>query len=389
MKIAYDVRSGTKPEVKENHCLRCPLCGNEDHCIATHRRDRDRNWRWFIHCYAGACQSLEPGEYVREVAAAVGARNGFELLSDPLSFLAPDTSTTDQKRSRSRRQREQAWVPWADVRRWHDKLMDSWSPLEYLHSERGLADQTIRAHAIGYDGSAFTIPVILDHERCLVTNIKRRYWPGPAKDAKGGPLWKRGLARAASLYPDLPPGRSLLLCEGEFDALIARQHGLPAVTSTTGTSWAKRWDSLVKGRRIAVVYDAGDPTFRVAHRRAARLRSAGANEGLAGRTGPKLRCVKRVGSAGCSAPDQQDQQDEQNEEQQDEGLAIHHVPPPSDGRGRGALLWTHMTVPPRGYPGDGRGRAPCPHSANNHAGKQQDAPVSEAQPLRAALQAYI
>ena len=81
-------------------------------------------------------------------------------------------------------------------------------------------DKTIKGHAIGYDGSAFTLPVFEDRDRCLVSGVKRRFWPSPGQNGE----WKRGSGGSrARLYPDLPSGGTWLLCEGELDALIARQ----------------------------------------------------------------------------------------------------------------------------------------------------------------------
>ena len=71
------------------------------------------------------------------------------------------------------------------------------------------------------------------------------------------------------LYPDVPRARAVVLCEGEFDALLTHQRGLPAATSTAGTSWDPAWTGLLAGRRVAVVYDAGASwAYALAQRRA-------------------------------------------------------------------------------------------------------------------------
>ena len=73
----------------------------------------------------------------------------------------------------------------------------------------------------------------------------------------------------------------LLVCEGEFDALLLRQHGFPAVTSTAGTSWSPEWNRHVRGRQVAVVYDAGAFSLEIAERRAREFVAAGACEAWA------------------------------------------------------------------------------------------------------------
>jgi hypothetical protein len=71
---------------------------------------------------------------------------------------------------------------------------------------------------------------------------------------------------------------TLVLCEGELDALLLNQHGIRAVTSTAGTTWKPDWDRHVVRRRVAVLYDAGARSYERAERRALALVAAGARE---------------------------------------------------------------------------------------------------------------
>ncbi|HTX31735.1 MAG TPA: toprim domain-containing protein [Solirubrobacteraceae bacterium] len=257
----------------------CPVCGEASHLVVTRKPDHDGEPTWFLHCYSASCQALGKA-FLAELASAVGAPHGSWIKEDPLRWLDRDSAVSSH--ARPRRRGDEGWISFAQVRGWHDQLMDSWSPLDYLRKDRGLTVETIAAHLIGFDSQAFTFPVFADREHGLIRNVKRRYWPEPWKlDRNGKPVWKRGLARSASLYPDLPNGRAWLLCEGELDALLARQHGFPAVTSTTGTSWSADWNVLARGRRIAVVYDAGEASMKIAKRRAAQLRADGAADAWA------------------------------------------------------------------------------------------------------------
>jgi hypothetical protein len=60
------------------------------------------------------------------------------------------------------------------------------------------------------------------------------------------------------LYPDVPQGDVWVLCAGEWDALAARQAGLPAVTGLCGCLWLAAWNSYALGKRIGVLYDVGE-----------------------------------------------------------------------------------------------------------------------------------
>jgi hypothetical protein len=142
--------------------------------------------------------------------------------------------------------------------------------MRYLTRDRGLTLATIRQARIGYalrgQAAAFTLPVYAGGQ---LVNVRFRFWPHLFEPLNGMPTKIMGCrGHGAQLYPGVPRGRALLLGEGEFDALLARQHGLPALTSTAGTSWDVAWNPVLAGRRVAVVYDAGQSSYTVACARA-------------------------------------------------------------------------------------------------------------------------
>jgi hypothetical protein len=112
-------------------------------------------------------------------------------------------------------------------------------------------------------------------ERRELVNVKRRFLD-PAAHPKS-----MGLARPAALYPVHVFARGprvIVVCEGEIDALLLNQHGIPAVTSTAGTRWNPAWNVHVVGRSVAVLYDAGALSYEKAEERAKTLRVAGARD---------------------------------------------------------------------------------------------------------------
>jgi hypothetical protein len=145
--------------------------------------------------------------------------------------------------------------------------------VDYLR-KRGLTDKTIRELRIGYDGSAFTFPVI-DAEGRIV-QLVRRPWPVVPVSRNGKEIrYPVATGHDACLYSQPLPEDSWILVAGMFDATVGRQEGLPVVTSICGQSFRKEWLPLVEDRRIYVMYDRGEYVASVS--RAAKLREAGAD----------------------------------------------------------------------------------------------------------------
>ncbi|GHO45148.1 toprim domain-containing protein [Ktedonospora formicarum] len=120
--------------------------------------------------------------------------------------------------------------------------------IEWFHS-RGLSDETIRTARLGHNGAAFVIPVF-DAKLNVVTlryrndeEICGRYedeWEGDELvKAKKIPKYRGWTGcNEATLYPAWKFERDrsdyVVLVEGELDALLLWQHGVPAVTATNG-----------------------------------------------------------------------------------------------------------------------------------------------------------
>jgi hypothetical protein len=151
------------------------------------------------------------------------------------------------------------------------RLWSTPDALAYFRDERGLWNETIRSYELGIDETFYAIPI--RGESGALENQKLRS-RNPEARRKA-----HGLARPSCLYPihaiTVGP-RALVVCEGEFDALLLNQHGFPAVTSTAGTSWNPEWNRWVEGRYVATLYDAG--SYALAAKRASEFRSAGAKD---------------------------------------------------------------------------------------------------------------
>ncbi len=249
------------------HTGTCPVCGAEGKFDVTPRRYGG----YYIGCFSCEADGLTGGDLLREIAACVNAPGGGAIKDDPLHWLGDylDTQTATD--------REPAQLPTsAAIDGKHERLLSARDALDYLLGERGLTLGTLRRARVGWesDPPAFTFPIY--DARGELVNVIRRPWP----DAPPGEKYRGMFGRdrrngGVQLYPHPLPRGSVLLCEGLLDALLGRQHGLPAVTSTHGITFLDEWLPLVKGRRVAVMYDAGaEPTM---YRRVEALRVAGAD----------------------------------------------------------------------------------------------------------------
>lgn len=169
-------------------------------------------------------------------------------------------------------------IPLAEATHWSNDLQASPQLRAYLHYERLIPIETILRYGIGYDKerNCYTLPV---WEHGKMVNLRRYYRQLRPK--------MRGLAgRTTYLYPELPTDRDdwLLLCEGEWDALVARSHGLPAFTSTGGAcDWKAGWDDYFINKDVAIIYDCDDVGRREAAKRGRMLAGSPPYGGVAHR----------------------------------------------------------------------------------------------------------
>jgi DNA primase len=134
---------------------------------------------------------------------------------------------------------------------------------------RGLSKPTLTQHQIGYEAKTkrFTIPV--RDEAGRLVNV-RRYKPVAEASQK---MWNLpGHGSPPHIFPTMPTGRWVMLCEGELDALLAIQYGLPAVTHTGGvTYWNDAWTTLFKDRKVTITFDCDERGRTESVRRAEAL----------------------------------------------------------------------------------------------------------------------
>ena len=112
---------------------------------------------------------------------------------------------------------------------------------------------------IGWDGRFFKLPVF-GPDRELI-NI-RTYDPTPGMMRRK--IWGIRGHNAPVLYPlgvlgRVRSGDAIIICEGEWDALLALQSGYHAITRTGSAKvWNPDWSDRFVGLRVFVCHDADD-----------------------------------------------------------------------------------------------------------------------------------
>jgi len=129
---------------------------------------------------------------------------------------------------------------------------------DYLRLGRGIADEVIDLHCLGWNGQRVTIP-ITDRDGQVVAF---KFAKDPA-DPTNGPKMLATPGVRAELYGwerVLAKPTQIIVCEGEFDRLVLESQGLATVTSTGGAltfrrEWGPHFDPIPS---IYVCFDNDD-----------------------------------------------------------------------------------------------------------------------------------
>lgn len=117
---------------------------------------------------------------------------------------------------------------------------------DYLH-ERGLDDEVIDRHLLGFDGHRITIPIfnregdVAFFKFAKVPNVK---FLGPKSLLPPGSYVELYGWEVLKKQPS-----EVIICDGEFERLVLETHGFEAVTSTAGpngfrSEWAHEFTSI-------------------------------------------------------------------------------------------------------------------------------------------------
>lgn len=149
----------------------------------------------------------------------------------------------------------------------HEILMRSDGPLKYVKDIRGISETAIKKHKIGFDGERILVPILKDGQPI---NFRRFRRPGQGGDKV---LNMKGHG-AAAIFPEevLKENIEILLCEGEWDALVAIDNGFNAVTLTGGAgTFPTDLAEYFLGKDVIIAYDCDAAGRKGAKEAAAKL----------------------------------------------------------------------------------------------------------------------
>ncbi len=124
----------------------------------------------------------------------------------------------------------------------------------YLN-ERGISNETILKHKIGWNGHTIVIPI----SNQAGTVIFKKYRRSPNSDV--GPKYTYDKGSVAAIYniENLHHAKSVVITEGEFDALVLESNGIVAVSSTSGSATFKpEWAKHFFGKEVFICYDTDE-----------------------------------------------------------------------------------------------------------------------------------
>lgn len=187
-------------------------------------------------------------------------------IEDLVDYLAdnPDIkpgATNGHKNNGSNRDNEPPdEINEAQVAGWKAALFAVEGKLDDLIDQRGLSIPTIQKYELGWHRTigglgAYTIPV--RGTTGELANV--RYYQLQRTTSNRSKIWGVSGRNAPVLYPGQNLshlGHTVIICEGELDALLTMQNGFDAVTRTGGANvWRSEWNSWFQGK---YVYLCGD-----------------------------------------------------------------------------------------------------------------------------------
>ena len=137
---------------------------------------------------------------------------------------------------------------------WHSALLSNGQRLDALMVSRGLNIRTIEKYELGWDitQAAYTIPIRGLGGEILNVRFYQLDVPEPRRK-----IWSVTGRGTPVLWPvDQLDYVSLVICEGEMDAMLSIQNGIPAITRTGAADvWNPRWSVLFDKKMVFLCHD--------------------------------------------------------------------------------------------------------------------------------------
>lgn len=146
---------------------------------------------------------------------------------------------------------------------------------EFLKN-RGITEQTWETYGLGWNAGRITIPI----KNALGKTINIRMHAADknirtteAKVISYGNGYGRNRIFPISTFLNNPD--TVYISEGELDAILMNQYGLPTVTGTAGAlGWKSQWSGFFDGKNVIIIYDCDDAGRKGAVKTASTITNA-------------------------------------------------------------------------------------------------------------------
>lgn len=219
---------------KENIKTICPFHEDSSPSFSIHLHTKA------CHCLVPSCAAAKGCDFITFLARFLNLERRHIVLDLATKYPIENTKT----------------LPLGQIETYYTKLKQPEAQvlLQELYN-RGITDEMIKAHRIGFDGHRITIPIFNETGQCV--NI-RKYLPGAPAAEKMRNTFKHGAGR---LYPiEQLKYPKIVICGGELKAVVTagylNEHNIGAICTTGGEGfWKNEFSERLREKTIYVMLD--------------------------------------------------------------------------------------------------------------------------------------
>lgn len=145
-----------------------------------------------------------------------------------------------------------------EVEEYHRELLSQPAVIEYF-SEHGVDIEVLKKYKIGWENNRIIFPIYSRRNRSFVINLRKYIPPGSARSKKTPKVIHLPNLGTPLYYPyEAFDEEDIVIVEGEKDCIVARAHGINAITSTGGSSFNENQLYLFKDKNVFVMSDSDE-----------------------------------------------------------------------------------------------------------------------------------
>ncbi|MBM2621200.1 toprim domain-containing protein [Actinoplanes sp. LDG1-06] len=259
---------GLPPTSADQVTTACPVHGGDKRSAFSIGVGKEGNGYPVLTCHTGCPDSKRTGR--ARLPWVHKARRALMAAGAPVEAVGPTGLATRRSKAAASVLSPTPSAPLVEATPPSQDSVDRWvyqaegPRLATLAQNRGLAAATLDDADVGWNGREYTIPVYDPASHELV-DLQRYAIGGKLVHRKGGK------ARLYATPEGFDPSSLVLVCEGVWDVLAARQHGLNAVGVTGGAGSVPKDLSALTGCDVSIVFDSDDEGRKGARKLAAAL----------------------------------------------------------------------------------------------------------------------